>query len=100
MQHPDIGEDALPKATVIGEPTVARMSFKSFGDQSVAYRVTVPVKADQAEIEVFLDLVFIAKGRAGITMDFSAPLAPFPTEDAERYTNIVVSRTNADPKPA
>jgi hypothetical protein len=32
----------VPAAVEVGSPTVERMSFPSFGDQSIAYRISVP----------------------------------------------------------
>lgn len=99
LDHPKSSDDTLPKGTSIGTPKIGQMSFKRFGDQSVAYRATVPVSAEGLSINVFLDLIFIAKGRAGIGMQFSGAITPFPTDQAEELAELVVGRTAADPKP-
>jgi hypothetical protein len=90
--HPSNASDTLPAGTTFGTPTVAPMSFPTFGDESVAYRVTIPVNTKSLTVSFYLDTVTARKGRAGAGLDFEGVGTPFPSDQEEHYTTLVVDR--------
>jgi hypothetical protein len=69
------------------------MSFPTIGDESIAYRVTVPINLKSGlSISVYYDHVTARKGRAGAELDFEGIGTPFPSDQAEHYTTLVVDR--------
>jgi hypothetical protein len=90
--HPANPSDTLPPGVSFGAATVAQESFPTIGDQSIAYRVTVPVSAQGQSITVYVDLVVAIKGRAGVEMDFTSLSTPFPSDQEASLITLVVGR--------
>ena len=67
--HPAVG-DTTPSGVSVGSPTVSPMSVAPQGDQPVAYRVVVPVTDGTKEIEAYIDLIAVQKGRAVAILTF------------------------------
>jgi hypothetical protein len=80
----------------LGEVTFNELSFEDFGDDSLAFRLTVPVSSQGFEVELYIDYVAVTKGRTGVTTTFQSVFTPFDTEEAQRLTAIVVDRIPAD----
>jgi len=53
----------LRKTTIV---SARPLQFKSFGDQSVAYRIVASVKAPNARIRAYLDVVLVNKGASDL----------------------------------
>ncbi|HZQ85874.1 MAG TPA: hypothetical protein VFA83_13590 [Acidimicrobiales bacterium] len=68
------------------------MSFPSFGDESIAYRMTVPVNLKNLTLSIYLDIVTARKGRAGAELDFEGAGTPFPSDREEHYVGLVIGR--------
>jgi hypothetical protein len=60
-------QEDLPEDVEVGDATFNRLSFAALGDESTAFRLTVPVSAEGIEVDVFFDLIFARVGRIGIT---------------------------------
>jgi hypothetical protein len=80
----------------MGDPAFERVDIPSLGDDAVGFQVTIPLAAAGQEIELVLDLWAVRVGRAGITMTFQSPAGPFPAEEAERLTRLVIDRLPID----
>jgi hypothetical protein len=91
-KHPSDPNNTLPPNLKFGTATVSPMSFPSYGDKSLAYRVKVPITYQGLSIDAYVDLVVAIKGRADVLMDFEATSNPFPTDQEQHYTGLVVSR--------
>lgn len=92
IQHPSNPKDTLPAGASVGQTTVSRMSFPAYGDGTVAYQLKVPVSYSGLNIDLYLDAVASIKGRAAVTMYFEGVSRPFPTNQEQHYTDLVVSR--------
>jgi hypothetical protein len=92
IQHPTNPSDTLPAGAQVGTTTVSPMSFPQFGDKSIAYQVTVPVSFQSLSIDAYVDIIFSIKGRADAAMSFEGVTDPFPVDQAEHYTGLVVGR--------
>lgn len=90
-----VAADDVPEGLEIGEPTFNRLSFEDLGDDSVAFRLTIPVSLQSFNVDVYIDLVVVRVGRAGITTTFQSELSPFDPDEAARLTQIVVDRVAA-----
>lgn len=89
-----VGDD-VPENVEVGEPTFNRISFESLGDESVAFRTTIPVSVEAFDVELYIDFVLVRVGRAGIQTTFQSQVSPFDTDEAARLTQIVVDRVSA-----
>ena len=92
IAHPSSSTDTLPKNASIGKATVAAMSFPALGDESVAYRVTVPITYQGFNVDIYADLIAARKGRAVTSMTFTSALNGFDTSMEEQLANLAVSR--------
>ena len=82
----------LPAGVEVDDPTVNRLSFDRLGDRSVAFRATLPITFHGLDLALYVDLVFVQVGRAGVSMQFQSELSPFDVDEAARLTQIVVDR--------
>ena len=80
----------------VGEVMVNEMSFEDLGDDSIAFRVTVPFSSGDFDGELYFDVVTVAVGRAGINMTFQSALTPFDEDLARELTQLVVDRIPSD----
>jgi hypothetical protein len=79
--------------TQVGEITVAPLNVSSVGDETVAYRVTVPVESDGTSLgEVYTDVILVRVGRLLAGLFFQTELRPFPVEDTEQYVALAAER--------
>jgi hypothetical protein len=92
IAHPTNPSSTLPAGATVGTPTVSQMSFPQFGDKSVAYQLKVSVSFQSLSIDAYVDIIFVLKGRAGVTMYFEGVSNPFPIGQAQHYTGLVVGR--------
>jgi hypothetical protein len=92
ISHPSSSSNTLPPDAKIGTPTVAQMSFPTYGDQSIAYQVSLPITYMGLSPTVYLDLVIAIKGRADVLMQFESVFTPFAVDQAQHYTGLVVNR--------
>lgn len=92
IQHPTNPNSTLPSGVSVGNSTVAQMSFPNVGDQSIAYRVTVPVNANGLSIDIYVDLIAFVKGRAGVEMLFEAVGSPFDSSMEQQLTTLTEGR--------
>ena len=94
IENPADG-DEVPEGLELGDPTFNPMSFAALGDDTVAFRATIPVSAQGFDVEVYIDFVAVRVGRVGTTMTFQSQFSPFDTAEEERLTRIVVDRIPA-----
>jgi hypothetical protein len=92
LQHPSNPSDTVPSGLTFGSPTVAQMSFPTLGDQTVAYRVTVPIMYQGLSPDAYFDFVAIQKGRAVAVMTFEGAVTPFDSSMAEQLSTLTVGR--------
>jgi hypothetical protein len=89
-------QEDLPEGIELGEATFNRLSFASLGDESTAFRVTLPFSAEGLNIDYFLDVVFVRVGRIGITGQFQAVVTPFDEAHAAELMQTVIDRASAE----
>jgi hypothetical protein len=92
IQHPSNPSETLPSSAKLGAATVSPMSFPQVGDSSVAYQVQVPVSYEGLNVTIYLDAIYSIKGRADVSMTFEGVLQPFPSDQEQHYTSLVVGR--------
>ncbi len=71
------------------------MSFPSFGAQSIAFRITVPITAKGLNVNVYLDAVAVRKGRAYTLLTFQRSSTPVSSSMEESLTALTVRRLGA-----
>jgi hypothetical protein len=53
--------DDVPENVEVGEPTFNRISFESLGDESVAFRTTIPVSVEAVDVALYIDFVLVPR---------------------------------------
>ena len=91
LKHPSPGS-TVPLNVSFGQSSVAQVSFPSLGDQSSAYRITIPISVGSIQLKVFADLVIAAKGRGAHILTFIAVGSPFSTDLAQLLSRVAVDR--------
>lgn len=92
IKHPTNPSDSIPDSVSFGTPTVAPLSVATVGDQTAAYRVTIPVTALGQTVNAYADFLIAVKGRVGVEMDFEAVGKPFPADQEQQYLQKVIGR--------
>jgi hypothetical protein len=94
--HPASPSETLPSGVTVSLPVVVQLPFPTFGDESVAYRVNVPINATNGGTPLstilYFDIVTLTKGRATATVYFQAAQTPLPTDEEAHYVGVVVGR--------
>jgi hypothetical protein len=87
-------EDTLGEQNLtLGELKVARLNVGPAGDETVAYRITVPVESKGTPAgELYVDLVAVRVGRGVSGLNFQAQYSPFRSDDTDRYIGIAANR--------
>jgi hypothetical protein len=92
MSEPE-GEQGRPDA--VGAITVESLAVGELGDQSFAFRVTVPITLDDQTADIYFDIVGVRSGRATASINFQSVVLPFD-EDLQRE----LAQTLADRLPS
>jgi hypothetical protein len=95
LLNPSEGQE-VPDDLEMGKPTVNPMSFAQLGDDSLAYRVTLPLSASGIDADLYVDIVVVRVGRVGVTMTFQSVFTPFDPGQAEELLRAVVDRIPAN----
>ena len=90
-------EDPFPRQTVeIGEVQVVGQRVPDMGDESVAYRISVPLTADRGEVDMHVSHVLVRVGRALLTVQATSLFDPFPGDVLAQLAGEVVARVDED----
>jgi hypothetical protein len=76
----------------LGEITVGALNVGEIGEESFAYRVTVPVSIQGFTVDIVADLVAVRVGRSVSGLTFRAQFDPTPTERITEYSALAASR--------
>jgi hypothetical protein len=76
----------------VGTIAVSPLSLPQFGDKSVVYEFQIPITDNGREATAYLDGMYSIKGRARVSATFGAEGDPFPTDQIQHYSELVVSR--------
>ncbi len=82
----------LPAGSAFGAASVEPMSFPSEGDESVAYRISLPLKAGSLTITFYLDAVLVQVGRADMSLTFTGTGSPVDAGMEEGLVKMTVAR--------
>jgi hypothetical protein len=86
------GGSTLPAGVKLGQATVQQMSFPTYGDKSIAYQLSIPISYSGLSLAAYADEIVVIKGRADVIMSFQNSNDPFPTDQEQHYTGVVVGR--------
>jgi hypothetical protein len=92
VNNPSSTGTTLPAGVTLGHASFNQMSFPSYGDQTVAYRSTIPISYDGLNPSVYADFVITRKGRALAALLFESTVTPPDSSLEEQLTGIVVGR--------
>lgn len=88
--------EGLPEGVEFGEPTFSRLSYATLGDESLAFRITLPVAARGLDVDLYLDFVVARVGRIGITTTFQSVITPFDEDEAAALVQRSIDRAPAE----
>ena len=80
----------------VGEVTVEVLPFEPLGDQTAAFRATIPFETDDGTVLFVTDTMLVTKGRAVVSMDFTTLSEPWDDAEAQRLTELVLDRIPSD----
>lgn len=84
-------KDAVGDDTKIGDVQVDERPFDQFGDQTIAFRITIPVTYQERDGFVINDQVVVRVGRAFTQITAQSTNSPF---DVEQLSNLVEIATD------
>lgn len=76
----------------VGEISLNELSIGSFGDQTVAYRVTVPIETEGFNLEVKLEVAIVRVGRAQSNLTSTSIGSGISTEDLAAFVGSATQR--------
>jgi hypothetical protein len=92
IRHPDKTSASVPTGLTFGTSKVARTPFPSYGDRSIAYRLTLPVSDSGTTVDSYFDFVAVQQGRVAITLLCVGLGTPFDTTMEQKLTTVTVGR--------
>jgi hypothetical protein len=85
-------DDPSVEGVEVGDPQVEAAPLGDLGDDTAAFRVTIPLSAAGQQIVLYQDIAFVKVGRAEITGFFQASGQPFDAELSQRLLQAVIDR--------
>jgi hypothetical protein len=76
----------------VGMARIAHLALLRYGDQSVAYRLTVPIVAEGHNFTTYLDYVLVRKGRAHMVLTFERLDSSVSGKLEQRLTALTARR--------
>jgi hypothetical protein len=76
----------------VGKAQAARVAFPRYGDQTVAYRLIVPIVAEGHNLSVYYDYVLVRKGRADVMLTFTRLYVPVSSRMEQQLTALTARR--------
>lgn len=91
LQDPAEGEE-LPEGVSFGDVRLDDLDFADLGEDSRAFRVSMPIRIELLSIDLYFDLVFIRVGRAIGTVSFLDDTRPFDAALSRSLAGTFASR--------
>jgi len=92
FEHPRTPDDSLPAGTSIGDITVARLDINPAGEQSLAFRIDLPLSVTEIHLDVYVEMVFVRTARAVATLTFQSSASPFPADQLQWWVAVAAQR--------
>lgn len=88
-------EAAKEDDITVGDATVNQMSFDQFGDQTLAFKVTIPMKSQGIGIDVIGEFVHVRVGRASSLITAQSSVTPFDLDELTKLVRVSTDRLSA-----
>lgn len=85
-----------PNGVEVGDATLNELSFPSLGDESLAFRMTIPISASGMDFEAVIDFVGVRVGRAQTQLTSFGVGTQLPTDEFVRYAKLAVKRLESE----
>jgi hypothetical protein len=79
----------------VGSPSVERRQFVPIGDQTVAYRITIPIQTAVLKVAAYLDVIAVRAGRADTSFSFEGTLRPVAAGAETQLISAAIGRLQA-----
>ena len=80
----------------VGDATLNELSFPALGDESLAFRMTIPISASGMDFDAVIDFVGVRVGRAQTQLTSFGVGTQLPTDEFVRYTKLAVKRLESE----
>lgn len=87
-----IDEAAEEEDLEVGELSLNEISFDDYGDDTLAFRLTIPLEVQGLSLEATGDFVLVRVGRALTTVTTFSTETPFDVETLSEFTRIATDR--------
>lgn len=91
MANPDPA-DPLPDDLTFGDATVERLDVAQAGDETFAYRITMPLTLDGVDVKLFVDLVATRVGNAVSGIEAQSGITPFDSNQLDSLIEAAANR--------
>ena len=83
---------STPSDVTVGDVTIEPLEVAPAGDELAGYRVTLPLKVFETDVEAFVDFVVVRAGGSLAGFTFQSVFEPFPADEVEHYIDVAVAR--------
>lgn len=80
------------KGVEVGDVSVNELSFPSLGDESLAFRMTIPISASGLDLDAVIDFVGVRVGRAQTHLTSFGVGTQLSTDEFVRYARLAANR--------
>lgn len=92
IDNPPTPAESLPEGASVGDVTFGRLNVMPVGDQTVAYRATIPISVEGFTIDFYIDVVLVRVGRSLAALSIGSVLSPYPTDQLDGLLATAVER--------
>lgn len=85
-------EEDMPDGVKFDTPKVGQLSFPTYGDESVPFRVSMSASYMGLNFDFFLDMLYIRAGDSGVFLTFEGTDKPVSIETEQQYAQLVADR--------
>lgn len=79
----------------VGKASLNELSFDHFGDESFAYRLTIPVTTEGTDVDVYGEYIVIRVGRAQTVVIAQSTFSPFDADELAKLAKAATDRLTA-----
>lgn len=95
LDNPD-PDDPPPDDLVVGAVTAGRLNVAAAGDETVAYRLTLPVSTSGFNINIYTDIVATRVGNSLSGLTIQSTITPFDAGELDQFVQLAAARLGGE----
>lgn len=95
LANPD-PNDPPPDDLVVGDVTAGRLNVTAAGDETVAYRLTLPVSTSGFNIDIYTDIVATRVGNSLSGLTIQSTITPFDSGELDQFVQLAAARLGGE----